>query len=162
QVFVIVNEQTGRRASNLVERVLTEGVTCALPSDTLLITKDGREIPIDHSAAPIKTKDGRIAGVVMVFRDTTLRRLADRQGATLHEKESTARREAEEANRAKDEFLAMLSHELRTPLSSILGWVTILKSKDLPSERASHAVDVIEINARVEAQLVESLLDLSR
>src|SRR5262249_42927103 len=47
-------------------------------------------------------------------------------------------------------------------LNAILGWTTILKSKDLPPERADHALDVIERNARVEAQLVESLLDLSR
>src|SRR5262249_24517519 len=101
------------------------------------------------------TKDGRTVGVVMVFRDVTVLR-------ALHEKERQARRQAEEANRSKDEFLAMLSHELRTPLSSILGWVTILKSKEMSPDRATHAVEVIERNAKVEAQLVESLLDLSR
>jgi signal transduction histidine kinase len=56
----------------------------------------------------------------------------------------------------------MLSHELRTPLSAILGWASLLKSKDLSPDKAEHALDVIERNARVEAQLVESLLDLSR
>jgi PAS domain S-box-containing protein len=152
-VFVIINEHNGQQTQNPIERVVTEGVTCAL--STVLISKGGRNIPIDDTAAPIKTKDGRTAGVVMVFRDITVRR-------ALNERERLARHQAEEANRAKDEFLAMLSHELRTPLSSILGWSTILKSKDLPLERASHALEVIERNARVEAQLVESLLDLSR
>ncbi|PYS36997.1 MAG: hypothetical protein DMG14_22795, partial [Acidobacteria bacterium] len=76
--------------------------------------------------------------------------------------ERTARQAAEEANRAKDEFLAMLSHELRNPLSSILGWATLLRAGQMPLERAAHALEVIERNARVEAQLVESLLDLSR
>jgi PAS domain S-box-containing protein len=162
QVFVIIDERTRHRATNPIERVVMEGVPCALSSNTLLISRDGRKIPIDHSAAPIKTKDGRTAGVIIVFRDITLRRLADQERATLHEKESAARRQAEEANRAKDEFLAMLSHELRTPLSAILGWAAILKSKELTPEKAAHAIDVIERNARVEAHLVESLLDLSR
>jgi CheY-like chemotaxis protein len=78
------------------------------------------------------------------------------------EAESNARRAAEEANRAKDEFLAMLSHELRNPISSILGWAVILRNGHLPLEQTGHAFEVIERNARVEAQLVESLLDLSR
>src|SRR5215475_4475807 len=56
----------------------------------------------------------------------------------------------------------MLSHELRNPLSSILGWASVLTSEQIPLERATHAVEVIERNARLEAQLVESLLDLSR
>jgi PAS domain S-box-containing protein len=162
QVFIIVDEHTRRRVTNPIRRVLLEGVPCALSSDTLLIARDGRQVPVDHCAAPIKTKDGRTAGVVIVFRDVTLRRLADHERTTLHETESAARKHAEDANRAKDEFLAMLSHELRTPLSAILGWATILKSKDLTPEKAGHALDVIERNARVEAQLVESLLDLSR
>jgi len=76
--------------------------------------------------------------------------------------EIEARKAAEEANRAKDEFLAMLSHELRNPLSSILGWAVILRNGQLTPGRASQALEIIEKNARVEAQLVESLLDLSR
>jgi signal transduction histidine kinase/ActR/RegA family two-component response regulator len=131
-------------------------------SNILLVSKNGEKIPIEMIAAPIRTAGGRNAGVVMVFRDVTVRRVVERERATLHERERIARRQAEEANRARDEFLAMLSHELRNPLSSILGWTAILKTKDLPAARASHAVEVIERNARVEAQLVESLLDLSR
>jgi len=76
--------------------------------------------------------------------------------------EARAKRDAEEANRAKDEFLAMLSHELRTPLSSILGWAVILRSGRLSADHANRALEVIERNARAETQLVESLLDVSR
>ena len=162
RVFFIINEQTQQQAQNPVARVLKERVTCAVSSNILLVSKSGEKIPIEMSAAPIRAADGRNAGVVMVFRDVTVRRVVERERATLHERERTARRQAEEANRARDEFLAMLSHELRNPLSSILGWTAILKSKDLSAARASHAVEVIERNARVEAQLVESLLDLSR
>jgi PAS domain S-box-containing protein len=68
----------------------------------------------------------------------------------------------EEAGRLKDEFLATLSHELRTPLNAILGWVEILKSGALAGERQGHAIDVIARNARLQAQLIEDVLDVSR
>jgi PAS domain S-box-containing protein len=69
---------------------------------------------------------------------------------------------AEEANRLKDEFLATLSHELRTPLNAILGWIDILQSGALTTERARVALDVIARNARLQAQLIEDILDVSR
>ena len=70
-------------------------------------------------------------------------------------------REAQEANRLKDEFLATLSHELRTPLNAILGWARILRSRPL-DEKADHAVQVIERNAEAQARIVEDVLDVSR
>jgi len=69
---------------------------------------------------------------------------------------------AEEANRLKDEFLATLSHELRTPLNAILGWVQVLKTEDLSADRMRHALEIIGRNARLQAQLIEDILDVSR
>jgi PAS domain S-box-containing protein len=69
--------------------------------------------------------------------------------------------EAEAANRAKDEFLAILSHELRTPLNAIMGWAYML-SEGLTEEMSRHAVSVISRNARAQTQLVEDLLDVAR
>jgi signal transduction histidine kinase/CheY-like chemotaxis protein len=69
---------------------------------------------------------------------------------------------AEEASRLKDEFLAMLSHELRTPLNAILGWVQILAAGGLSKERVAQAVDVIGRNAKLQARLIEDILDVSR
>ncbi|MFO0606473.1 MAG: ATP-binding protein [Polyangiales bacterium] len=71
-------------------------------------------------------------------------------------------RQAEEASRLKDEFLATVSHELRTPLNAILGWAGMLRGHALPEEKRAHALAVIERNARAQAQLVEDLLDVSR
>ena len=82
--------------------------------------------------------------------------------ARLYEKEQQARREAEEANRMKDEFLAMLSHELRTPLNAIVGWARMLEAGTLPPESRDKAVSVIVRNARAQSQLIEDLLDVSR
>ena len=69
---------------------------------------------------------------------------------------------AEEANRLKDEFLAVLSHELRTPLNAILGWARMLRAGTLPEANVSRALETIERNAQVQAQLIEDLLDVSR
>jgi PAS domain S-box-containing protein len=69
---------------------------------------------------------------------------------------------AEDASKLKDEFLATLSHELRTPLNAILGWVQMLVSGQLSHERARQAIDVIGRNARLQQQLIEDILDVSR
>src|SRR6516225_3181790 len=70
-------------------------------------------------------------------------------------------REAQEANRLKDEFLGLLSHELRTPLNAIFGWSRILRTRNL-DERTAHAVEVIERNAEAQVRLIEEVLDVSR
>jgi PAS domain S-box-containing protein len=72
------------------------------------------------------------------------------------------RQKLAEANRSKDEFLATLSHELRTPLNAILGWTKLLRSGDLDEAASARALEVIERNGRVQAQLVADLLDVSR
>jgi PAS domain S-box-containing protein len=71
-------------------------------------------------------------------------------------------REAREANRLKDEFLATLSHELRTPLTAILGWAGLLSTSQLDAETAANALQTIERNARSQKQLIDDLLDASR
>jgi signal transduction histidine kinase len=69
---------------------------------------------------------------------------------------------AQEANRAKDAFLATVSHELRTPLTSMMGWAELLKLGMLDEKGQRHALDVIEASARAQAQLIGDLLDISR
>src|SRR5262245_54492453 len=94
-------------------------------------------------------------------------RLADRAGvalqnAELYRAEQRARAEAEEANRSKDRFLAMLSHELRTPLNAVMGWARMLRNPRLGAPERSQAAEVIERNTRLQAQLINDLLDVSR
>ena len=89
-------------------------------------------------------------------------RHTEREREALLAREREARTEAQAANVAKDEFLATLSHELRTPLNAILGWTRMLRSGQLNADRETHALEVIERNARSQAGLIEDLLDVSR
>lgn len=77
-------------------------------------------------------------------------------------REQAARSQAEAANRVKDEFLAVVSHELRTPLNSILGWAKLLQGGKLDATTTRKAIDTIDRNARLQSQLIEDLLDVSR
>ncbi|MEP0912568.1 PAS domain-containing protein [Leptolyngbya sp. GB1-A1] len=82
--------------------------------------------------------------------------------AQLYEAEQRARAQAEAANRMKDEFLAVLSHELRTPMNPILGWSKLLQRGNLDANRTAIALETIERNAKLQVQLIEDLLDISR
>jgi signal transduction histidine kinase/ActR/RegA family two-component response regulator len=111
----------------------------------------------------------RIVGTVAMISDVTDRTA---QEATLRSElaaraksladEHAARTAADLANRAKDEFLAVLSHELRTPLHAILGWTAVLREGSAPPDVAVRGLQAIERNAHVQKQLIEDLLDVSR
>src|SRR5204863_5934646 len=115
----------------------------------------GETIPTTLNASALRDADGVVIGAIGILRDMrayerVVRDLAD------------SRRKLDEANRAKDEFLATLSHELRTPLNAILGRARLLRSGTLDADGARRGPDVIERNTRVLAQLSEDLLDVSR
>lgn len=94
--------------------------------------------------------------------DVTDRKRAEAEKELLLSSERAARSEAERASRMKDEFLATLSHELRTPLNAILGWSQILNRQSNSPEATANGLQVIERNARAQAQIIDDLLDMSR
>jgi PAS domain S-box-containing protein len=82
--------------------------------------------------------------------------------AMLFAEAHRARAQAEEANRLKDEFLATVSHELRTPLNAIVGWSHMLRTRSFDEPTTVRALETIERNAKLQAQIVEDILDVSR
>ena len=158
-VFRIVNEQTRAVVESPVHKVMRDGVIVGLANHTVLLGRHGVETPIDDSGAPIRDAGGEIMGVVLVFRDVSGRKEAERQVEQLA-LEAAAREAAERASAAKDEFLAVLSHELRSPLQGILGWLGVLRAGDAAQQE--RAVKAIERGVRQQAQLVGDLLDASR
>jgi signal transduction histidine kinase/ActR/RegA family two-component response regulator len=90
------------------------------------------------------------------------RKRAEEERAQLLVREQAARAEAEAANRMKDEFLAVLSHELRSPLNPIIGWSGMLRTQKLNAATTARALETIERNAKLQADLIEDLLDVSR
>jgi PAS domain S-box-containing protein len=148
EVFRIVNEVTREAVENPVRKVVRLGAIVGLANHTVLIAKDGRELPIDDSGAPIRDARGRIVGVVLVFRDVTERRGAERA--------------LEAADHRKDEFLAMLAHELRNPLAPIRNAAHTLSLLGPGDDRVRWVSGVIERQVGLMTRLVDDLLDVSR
>jgi PAS domain S-box-containing protein len=162
EIFRLTDEGTRRPVETPIAKALREGTVVGLANHSILTARDGREIPIDDSAAPIMGPKGQIIGVILVFHDITARKQAEREREHLLERERAARVDAETASRLKDEFLATVSHELRTPLNAIYGWASVLRGRRIDEATMSRALESIERNARAQTQLVEDLLDVSR
>jgi signal transduction histidine kinase/ActR/RegA family two-component response regulator len=131
----------------------------------------GKTPPVywSYSVWPIMGPDDRPLGVAVQVTDASEITLFRQHVTTMngqllfaaaHQHELTEM--AQDANRLKDEFLATLSHELRTPLTVIIGWSDMLLNPKIDADRARQAVEVIRRNARVQGQLIEDLLDVSR
>ncbi|MGG6285909.1 ATP-binding protein [Leptolyngbya sp. AN03gr2] len=123
---------------------------------------DGEYRWIYDVGVPRFTPDGEFLGYIGSCFDVHDRKMAEQQKEQLLAREYAAREAAETANRIKDEFLAVLSHELRTPLNPIVGWSKLLKGGNLNAEKTAYAIDIIERNAKLQTQLIEDLLDVSR
>ena len=116
--------------------------------------REGEVGPDEYVGKPFASRDliSRIAAHLQLARV--------REEATRREQK--ARLDAEAANRAKDEFIAMISHELRTPLGAILIWAQLLRAEELDASATARAVGMIERSTRTLAQLIDDLLDVSR
>jgi PAS domain S-box-containing protein len=130
--------------------------------ETVRRRKDGSEVEISLTVSPVRDMSGKVIGASKIARDITGRKRAEIEREELLRRETEARAEAEKANRLKDEFLATVSHELRSPLNAILGWVNMLREKQLDEENAARAFEVIYRNAHAQNQLIGDLLDVSR
>ncbi len=148
RVFNIINEETRKPEKNPVEKVLRQGVVISLANHTALISSDGRETAIEDSAAPIRDGQGSIVGAVVVFHDVTQRRRAEKA--------------LKEADKRKDEFLAILAHELRNPLVPIRNGLNVFKLVGQDATTAEKARAMMEEALNQMVRLVDDLLDVSR
>ena len=130
--------------------------------DTVRVRKSGERIDVSLTVSPVKDARGRIIGASKIARDVSDRKRAEAERTKLLQTVQQAREEAEELNRSKDQFLALLSHELRTPLNAIFGWARMLQSAAMDEVTSRRAIDAILRNATAQVQLVEDLLDVSR
>ncbi|MEP0890484.1 ATP-binding protein [Leptolyngbya sp. FACHB-8] len=113
-------------------------------------------------ALPMLDEQGHVIRWFGTCTDISDQKQVEVEREQLLQHEQAARQAAEQANRIKDEFLAVLSHELRSPLNPILGWAKLLRSGRLNEAKAREAIITIERNAQLQAQLIEDLLDISR
>jgi len=155
--------------ANPVSQVLDSGQTMNLAIDTALMRPDGTAVDIEGSASPLRAQDGAVRGVVFVFKDVTERRHAERELASAQQQLlvnlrslEAAQEKLREADRYKDEFLAILAHELRNPLAPIRHAIRLLKNEGLDLERQRWARSVIERQVGNMARLLEDLVDTAR
>ncbi len=123
--------------------------------ETVRRTKDGRSVDISLTVSPIKDLEGRITGASKIARDITERKRAEQ---AVHEH----RRQLVEADRLKDEFMAMLAHELRNPLAAIALGADLLKRAKLDDPKARFAAPAIERQAKQLQRLADDMLDIAR
>ncbi|MDM9382733.1 ATP-binding protein [Chlorogloeopsis sp. ULAP01] len=126
-----------------------------------LVHEDGTLITLLCYAAPLFNQNGQSKGGICVFLDISECKHTQQRCEQILKREQTIRAEAEAAIRVKEEFLSVVSHELRSPLNPIIGWVQLLKSRKFDEKTTACALDTIERNALLQAQLVEDLLNLS-
>jgi signal transduction histidine kinase/ActR/RegA family two-component response regulator len=143
--------------ANRIKRFLVK------PIDELAATARNVSETKDYSIRAAKYGDDELGQFTDVFNEMLAQiQQQDVEIQRLFESERLAREEVERTSRVKDEFVATLSHELRTPLTAILGWAQMLRSGERPPDQVAKGVEIIERNARMQTQIIDDLLDMSR
>jgi len=160
EIFNITHEENRNEIENPITRVLEDGIIVGIPEQTVLVTRNGAEIPIDDSAAPIKDDKGNITGVVLVFRDITeIKQAKEARQKQLEQERLVA--ELEKVNQLKDDFLSTVSHELRSPISNMKMAIQMLKISPT-SERSQRYLEILQTECNRESEMINDLLDLQR
>ena len=131
--------------------------------EAMIIEENIKDRTYLTTKAPLRDEQGRITGVIGVATDITERKQAQRELEKLVVAEQRLRTEAERANRAKDEFLAIVSHELRSPLNALRGWSHLLSTtRPLEQTLVERAAKAVKRNVDHQTRLIDDLLDTSR
>ena len=129
------------------------------PVEKEYFRKDGSRVPIVLGGSLLENSTN--TGVSFVL-DITERKQIEKERSQLFVSEREARKQAEAANLAKDEFVAMVSHDLRSPLNAVLGWLEILRRNIDDLETRNQAIEIIKRSAKTQDILIQDLLDISR
>ena len=156
----IVHPDEQGRTMELWQRAIEQGV--GFDIEQRIRRHDGVYRWFINRGLPVQDASGEVTRWVGTITDIDDQKQIETQRARLLEQECIAREAAENANRIKDEFLAVLSHELRSPLNPILGWARLLRTTQLSEVKTEYALEAIERNARLQSQLIDDLLDVSR
>ncbi len=160
EVFNITDAETRQPVENPLKKVLQGGTIVSLPGETILISRNGAEIPIDDRVAAIRDDQDRITGAVLIFRDMTERKQAMEARQKQLEQEQLVAQLAQ-INQLKNEFLNLLSHELRSPLSNMKVMIQILQMSII-SEENQRYLEILSVECDREMALINDLLDLQR
>lgn len=173
EVMQLVDEQTLLPANNPLNSALAQQTTIYLSDRVLLINKNGTNIPIADSAAPLKNNNGEITGAVMVFRDDTQRRLTEERNLATERAQQLEIKMAElqRLNQLKEDFLTAMSHEMRTPLSNIKMAISVLESildrqglltseTVAASQSVSYHLNILRNECERELDMVDDLLNM--
>lgn len=141
-------------------RATLNRIALEAPVEYFGMRKDGSEFPIEIIQRQIETAGRQVT--MSLMQDISVRKQQEAERESRIQQEMEARRQAEHANRIKDEFLVMVSHEMRAPLTAILGWTQLLRSDAFDRKMAEHALLTIERNVKSQTHLISDLLDASR
>jgi PAS domain S-box-containing protein len=173
-IFKIVNELTHETVDDPVFKVLEKGVIVGLANHTILVRKDGTELAVDDSGAPIRDKSGKITGVVLIFRDITQRRQMeaklDKYRKHLEDLVEERSKQLKDAERmaAIGQTAGMVGHDIRNPLQSILSELYLTKSELAPLPEGPTKSNMIESIGHIEDdviyinKIVQDLQDFAR
>jgi PAS domain S-box-containing protein len=153
-------ERRDRFTTEVLPAVVRDGYWAG--ESVFLNQQTGEHIPVLQDVFTLPDHAGHPSSLATITRDLRTQKADEAKRAALLAAEQAARAQAEQANQLKDEFLATISHELRTPLAAILGWMHMLRSGTLSVDKRERALETVERNARIQAQLIDDLLDVSR
>lgn len=177
QVLILLDDQTQAPIENPVTEVLRTGEIAYLVNPALLIRKDGSQVLIADSAAPVRDDEGNVTGAVMVFRDVTERQSLQEQSFSMLRAQILEQQmqELQRLAQLKDDFLSTVSHELRSPLANIKMSIHLLELNldrqrlspsesevDSQSQRVNQYLSILREECDQELKLVNNLLDLQR
>src|SRR2546430_1676662 len=162
-IFYSKDDLANKKPQRELEKALTEG---RVEDEGWRLRKDGTRFWANVVITALHDEKGKLRGFAKITRELTERRkteeLLREQTSVLERRVNERTAELEKANRTKDEFIATLSHELRTPITSITGWVQMLQDGNLSEAQQQKALEVIDRNLIVQAQLIDDLLNVSR